>query len=414
MNAELQQAFKAIRNARDALRSGDRTSARKWAEQAARLAPQLEDPWLILASVASPRASVAFIERALQINPDSQRARKGMQWALQRLQQVPTASGGEAPSAEKIPPKPRPIVAGKQKQVQGAKRSATPQKPTLKMAFPAMLLALGCIVVIAAAWTASTSPVLASLLNNGSGPSQAAHPQVWARVEIAKPSQSEVTGPDLALSPPTAEPMLAVTGADPTQPPPTLTLPPPTQEPTAVPTLAPPTSTSEPPVLSDSEAESTVTPEATSTPAGSLALEIVEDTPGPTPRPASEQAVDPPVGNGVRWIEVNLTEQRTYAWEGDVLVNSFIVSTGTWATPTVTGTFQIWNKTRIQTMSGPGYSLPNVPWVMYFYKDYGFHGTYWHNNFGTPMSHGCVNLTMSDSEWLYNWASYGTTVKVHY
>ena len=72
------------------MRSGDRSAARRWAEQAAKLAPQLEDPWLILASVASPRASVAFIERALQINPDSPRARKGMQWALKRLQEVPS------------------------------------------------------------------------------------------------------------------------------------------------------------------------------------------------------------------------------------------------------------------------------------------------------------------------------------
>ena len=154
-------------------------------------------------------------------------------------------------------------------------------------------------------------------------------------------------------------------------------------------------------------------------PAGSLVLDIVEDTPVPTAgRPRQANALPnrktPPVGNGVRWIEVNLTEQRVYAWEGDVLMNSFIVSTGTWATPTVTGTFNIWNKTRIQAMSGPGYYLPDVPFVMYFYKDYGFHGTYWHNNFGTPMSHGCVNLTIPDSEWLYNWASYGTTVKVHY
>jgi lipoprotein-anchoring transpeptidase ErfK/SrfK len=145
-------------------------------------------------------------------------------------------------------------------------------------------------------------------------------------------------------------------------------------------------------------------------------LDIVDDTPEPTagPNEESSPSVDPPVGNGVRWIEVNLTEQRVNAWEGDVLQNSFIVSTGTWATPTVTGTFKIWNKTRIQAMSGPGYYLPDVPYVMYFYEDYGFHGTYWHNNFGTPMSHGCVNLTIPDSEWLYNWASYGTTVKVHY
>ena len=64
MNTDHLQAQKAIQNAREALRSGDRSAARRLAEQAAKLAPQLEDPWLILAAVASPRASVSFIERA--------------------------------------------------------------------------------------------------------------------------------------------------------------------------------------------------------------------------------------------------------------------------------------------------------------------------------------------------------------
>jgi lipoprotein-anchoring transpeptidase ErfK/SrfK len=147
-------------------------------------------------------------------------------------------------------------------------------------------------------------------------------------------------------------------------------------------------------------------------------MEIVESPPEPTAAPADEntpaQPQKPPVGNGARWIEVNLSEQRVYAWEGAVLMNSFVVSTGTWAYPTVTGTFSIWHKTPLQAMSGPGYYLPDVPYVMYFYKDYALHGTYWHNNFGTPMSHGCVNLTIPDSEWLYSFASYGTKVNVHY
>jgi len=395
MNAELIQAQKAIQSAREALRDGNRSAARRWAEQAATLAPQLEDPWLILAAVASPKASVAFIERALKINPDSPRARKGMQWALKRLGEVPSDSGGKVPAAQKK-------VEGTTQQTKALKRSAPPKKlkkPRRTAVYSALLLALGCIVVLAAAWTASTSPVLASILNGNSReqPSAVEHPKVWARVEIAKPAQSTVPEP---------EPIAADFE-------PNLQLPTPTQEPT----VAPPTATLEPTATSDSQAEPTAISTETSTP-GSLALEIVEDTPVPTAAPTEEGApskpADPPVGNGVRWIEVNLTQQRVYAWEGDVLMNSFIVSTGTWATPTVTGTFNIWNKTRIQTMSGPGYSLPNVPWVMYFYEDYGFHGTYWHNNFGTPMSHGCVNLTIPDSEWLYNWASYGTTVKVHY
>ena len=386
MNAELLQAQKALQNAREALRDGNRSSARRWAEQAAKLAPQLEDPWLILAAVASPRASVAFIERALQINPESPRARKGMQWALKRLQEAPPASGGEAPSVQKQPEDTQPVRV--------TKRSATPKKARQISVFPILLLALGCVVVLAAAWTASTSPVLASILNGSPQPSEVEHPQVWAQVEIAKPAQ-------------TSEPAPVLVDVVPTLAHPTLE---PTAIPTLEPTTAPPTFTAEP--------DPTLIPEATSTPAGSLVLAIVEDTPVPTAGPTEENAPtkpqNPPVGNGVRWIEVNLSEQRVYAWEGDVLMNSFLVSTGTWAHPTVTGTFSIWNKTRIQAMSGPGYYLPNVPFVMYFYNDYGFHGTYWHNNFGTPMSHGCVNLTIPDSEWLYNWASYGTTVKVHY
>ena len=64
-------------------------------------------------------------------------------------------------------------------------------------------------------------------------------------------------------------------------------------------------------------------------------------------------------------------------------------------------------------MSGPGYYLPDVPYVMYFYDGYGLHGTYWHSNFGTPMSHGCVNLSIPDAEWLYNWADVGTLVNIH-
>ena len=398
MNTESLQAQKALQNARDALRNGDRSTARRWAEQAAKLAPHLEDPWLILAAVASPRASVSFIQRALQINPDSPRARKGMQWALKRLQEVPPGNGRKVLSEQE--------KLEDTKQVKTAKRSAVPKKATRTPVFPILIFALGCLAVMIAAWTASTSPALASILSGVSQPQEVVHPKVWAQVEIAKPISAV---PDS---------MVELVEPAPTSPPPTPTVPEPTLEPTLEPTIAPPTATSEP--EQGQESPPTPTFEETAIPAGPLALEIVEDTPVPAAQPTAENASstskpqNQPVGNGERWIEVNLTEQRVYAWEGDALANSFLVSTGTWATPTVTGTFKIWNKTRIQAMSGPGYYLPNVPFVMYFYKDYGFHGTYWHNNFGTPMSHGCVNLTIPDSEWLYNWASYGTVVQVHY
>lgn len=118
--------------------------------------------------------------------------------------------------------------------------------------------------------------------------------------------------------------------------------------------------------------------------------------------------------DGKKWIEVNLSEQTLTAWQGDVVVMHTNISSGRSATPTVTGRFTIGNKYKAQRMSGPGYDLPNVPWVMYFFSGYAIHGAYWHNNFGTPMSHGCVNMRSNESQMLYEWAPSGTEVYVHY
>jgi len=120
-----------------------------------------------------------------------------------------------------------------------------------------------------------------------------------------------------------------------------------------------------------------------------------------------------PVSTG-KLILVVLREQRVYAYQDGQLLRSFVVSTGLPRTPTVRGQFRVYVKYRSQTMSGPGYYLPNVPYVMYFYRDYGLHGTYWHSNFGRPMSRGCVNLRTPDAQWLYNWAEVGTPVHVRY
>ena len=110
-----------------------------------------------------------------------------------------------------------------------------------------------------------------------------------------------------------------------------------------------------------------------------------------------------------KWIEVSIPEQKVRAWEGNKLVMEFLVSTGKWA-PTPTGTFTIWHKTRNQVMSGGSkelstyYYLPNVPNNMFFYKGYAIHGAYWHNNFGHPMSHGCVNSPLASAAQIFEWA----------
>jgi lipoprotein-anchoring transpeptidase ErfK/SrfK len=117
---------------------------------------------------------------------------------------------------------------------------------------------------------------------------------------------------------------------------------------------------------------------------------------------------------GARWIDIDLTEQRLTAYQGDTAVFSTLVSTGTSQHPTPVGEFDVRTKIDSQTMSGADYYLPNVQYVMYFAGANAIHGTYWHNNFGHPMSHGCVNLPTADAAWLYNWASIGTPVLTHY
>ena len=127
-----------------------------------------------------------------------------------------------------------------------------------------------------------------------------------------------------------------------------------------------------------------------------------------------------PIGVGLdeRWIDVDLTTQTLTAYEGDSPVFQRAISSGTWEYPTVTGQFRIWLTYESQTMDGTllgfDYYLEDVPYVMYFYGDYAIHGTFWHNNFGTPTSHGCVNMSREDAGWLYNWAGLGTLVNVHH
>ncbi len=130
-----------------------------------------------------------------------------------------------------------------------------------------------------------------------------------------------------------------------------------------------------------------------------------------TNQPTRPAGFRPP--NAAKWIEVDLSQQRLYAHQDGQIVFTTLISSGRAPYRTPIGRFRIWAKVRRQTMSGPGYRLPNVQWVMYFVGENAIHGTYWHNNFGHPMSHGCVNATNKAAKWLYNWAPYGTIVVVH-
>ena len=126
-------------------------------------------------------------------------------------------------------------------------------------------------------------------------------------------------------------------------------------------------------------------------------------------------------GDWPKWIEVDLTNKRLYAYEHANLVMTDLVSAGAPATPTVTGQFAIYAKfvsedMRGQNVDGSGYFQPHVPWVNYFYKDFAIHGNYWRplSYFGNiNSSHGCVGLMDASAAWIYNWAPVGTPVITH-
>jgi len=130
---------------------------------------------------------------------------------------------------------------------------------------------------------------------------------------------------------------------------------------------------------------------------------------------SSSGGTTPPTsGSGGKWIDIDLSSQRLRAYAGNTVLSTMVVSTGIARYPTPTGRWRIYAKYPSITMSGPGYYLPGVPHSMFFYRGYAIHGTYWHNNFGTPMSHGCINLTRADAAWLYSWAPIGTLVVIHW
>jgi lipoprotein-anchoring transpeptidase ErfK/SrfK len=299
--------------------------------------------------------SYVFIARALAIDPKNERAHAAIRWNHWREQDDKLQAAGFAPRG--------PMAA--------TREAADTQSASTWMGLVAALIVfLGALTSI---YFAQPPTASATALQG------AEVAQVWPGT--TPPPLATRTLPPTATSAPTETPAPAAT-LPPTLLPATATLPP-TVLPTAT-TL--PTDTPEPPTA----------------------------TPVPLPTEAPVIVANPTGSTTERWIDVNLSQQQLVAYEGDSPVYWVTVSTGLPGTPTVTGQYRIYVKYPAQTMSGPGYYLPDVPYVMYFYLGYGIHGTYWHNNFGQPMSHGCVNTPTPDAQWLYNWADVGTLVNVHY
>jgi lipoprotein-anchoring transpeptidase ErfK/SrfK len=403
------------------------------AQQAAEWMPDREDAWLILAALVEPQSSMEYIQKALDANPTSVRARRGMDWARKRMEAGQPVSDTRPEPVHSL----RDNVFDQESAIPHMPWASSGRSPARrprrrrgpKYLAPILLALSGCVIFGFAAWSAVTSPVLASLLRiNASPQSEQTGAPSFAKVVIPKPVSALDEPEVIILATPTQMSLEAAAGVtEPTaagelntdlspqmQVVPTISAEPSGDLVSPTPnSLSLPADQNEPPIDTPTPAGPTETP-------GAMVAQIVPDTPTPEYVPPTESAPAPvkpaqaSSGGGGHWIDVDLSQQRLYAYEGDTIVNSFLVSTGTWQTPTVTGKYKVWIKLRYSDMTGPGYYLPDVPYVMYFYGDYGLHGTYWHNNFGTPMSHGCVNLSIPDAAWIYDFSAVGTTVNVHY
>lgn len=131
------------------------------------------------------------------------------------------------------------------------------------------------------------------------------------------------------------------------------------------------------------------------------------------PDPAAPPAAPP----GGRSLVISLSQQALWAFNGNEVVRTTYVSTGTEKFRTPTGLYYVNTKIDSQTMEGvlggEYYNVPDVPYVMYFTdRGHAIHGAYWHENFGNVMSHGCVNLSMDIAEWMYGWAPLGMAVLI--
>lgn len=128
----------------------------------------------------------------------------------------------------------------------------------------------------------------------------------------------------------------------------------------------------------------------------------------------------PPEGvENNRWIEINLYEQILSVYENGHLIFSTLIATGVEPFFTKPGLFKVYEKKPIETMTGAFepdksdyYYLEDVPWTLYYDEARAIHGAYWRTMFGYPQSHGCVNMSIGDARWVYDWAKVGDWVYV--
>jgi lipoprotein-anchoring transpeptidase ErfK/SrfK len=147
-----------------------------------------------------------------------------------------------------------------------------------------------------------------------------------------------------------------------------------------------------------------------------LAGKGIELTPEYETIPYETEEIGPDFG---KWIETDLTQRRTYLWDGNKKLKTYVVAIGKDVTPTITGTYAIYMKRDHHDMKGydkikkKKYVQPDVRYISYFEGAYAYHAAYWHNAFGSQVSHGCINMKTPEAKYLYDWAPVGTTCIIH-
>jgi lipoprotein-anchoring transpeptidase ErfK/SrfK len=437
----------ALVNAQVALQQKNKMEARRWAVEALNLAPENEEAWLILAGVANPEASVAYLQKVLEINPKNDRALKGMKWALSRVEEERKKYSAAPPPSPVLQQEPEPEQVKEvppfkkdidefhfdidQEPIDVVAEEFVDQKPKIAPVKSSDDFGEDNLDNIFAAFREGPEESRDSFADVFKEEPEEAHEsfidefreepvEPAAVIPPLPPKQKKgkkntgftcglITILFLIIASSAVVVWMALPGLNDLMRSSAAPIP---GDKLIKPSLTP-TNTATPTVTNTPTPTDTPTPTATFTPLPTETPSPTE-TPWPTSTPYPYQApVTYSSDLSGHWLDVDLSEQRLYAYDGDTLVASFLVSTGVAAHPTLTGTYAVYVKYRYADMNGPGYSLPDVPFTMYYYQGYGVHGTYWHNNFGTPMSHGCVNMRTSEAEWVYNFSKVGTPVIVH-
>lgn len=410
-----------VQLAKQAIINGDKALAKQLASSVLDSDSDNVDAMLIMAGVSDPQHSLNYLNRVLEIDPTNRVAHEGLRWASQRLRKASSAAWTPETSASVLPIHQAPT---------DTKRSSRAKSKVFSAILPWLLAFLA--IAAYGLWSVG----LLDFDQNS-----AARTNTLALFDRILHPKAAITESPTKTDVPTAAVLLPlVSSPSETQTATVTDLPTPTATFTATRTNSPTPTSTHTPTPTKTSTKTPIPPTATPTlttptqaydPTSGLPIIQItplvfltgvpdeEDNSGQDVEDPIEYAAEPelpvsPEPLGAKWIDVNLSEQMVYAYEGDTIVASFLVSTGMANTPTVTGHYYVYVKIPYARMTGPGYDLWDVPYTMYFYKGYGIHGTYWHSNFGTPMSHGCVNMETGDAGWLYDWAFVGIPVYVHY